>query len=73
MLKSDIIWPEHRRYKSRTEWGTNRLLLPIVYVTQRILTLCLILFFIGNKRTRKMGLLYSFIMGAKCGSLSMIF
>ena len=20
MLKSDIIWPEHRRYKSRTEW-----------------------------------------------------
>lgn len=20
MLKTDIIWPEHRRYKSRTEW-----------------------------------------------------
>ena len=20
MLKSNIIWPEHRRYKSRTEW-----------------------------------------------------
>ncbi len=20
MLKADIIWPEHRRYKSRTEW-----------------------------------------------------
>lgn len=72
MLKTDIIWPEHRRYKSRTEWE------PIGFFSDCLCNAThfdLMLGFFSSSAIAysQMGLLYSFIMGAKCGSLSMIF